>query len=143
MLAVPAADHLRHFASAPGLPPAGVGGGFSQMVTGTGRLVVISGQVAINEHGQLVGEGDPVAQARQVYQNIGHCLAAARATYADVVKFTHYLTDISFLPQIREVRKEFVDPERSPTSTLVQVAALASPGFLLEVEAWAVVAEAR
>src|SRR5262245_31266293 len=68
--------------------PAGVapGRGYSHVVTGKGRLVVISGQVAQDEHGELVGPGDPAAQARQVFQNLGRCLAEAGASFSDVVK---------------------------------------------------------
>jgi enamine deaminase RidA (YjgF/YER057c/UK114 family) len=61
--------------------PAGVaaGRGYSQVVTGRGRLVVVSGQVAQNEHGELVGAADPAAQARRVLENLRRCLAQAGA----------------------------------------------------------------
>lgn len=132
--------HLQHIAAPAGLPDMSAGG-FSQVVVGSGRLVVISGQVAIDERGEVVGRGDLPAQARQAYENVGRCLASAGATFADVVKFTNYLTDISWLPSVREVRNELIDAERAPASTGVQVAALASPDFLIEVEAWAILPE--
>ena len=61
--------------------PEGVaaGRGYSQVVTGQGRLVVVSGQIAQDERGDLVGPGDPAAQARQVFENLRRCLAEAHA----------------------------------------------------------------
>ncbi|MYW02511.1 RidA family protein [Streptomyces sp. SID3343] len=121
--------------------PAGVlpGNGYTQVVTGPGRLVVISGQVAADEHGTLVGEGDPGAQARQVFENLRRCLAAAGATFDDVVKLTYFLTDVAHLPAIRAARDEFVDVTRPPASSAVQVVALFKPEYLLEIEAFALV----
>lgn len=79
-------------------PPDGVtpAQGYSHVVMGEGRLVVISGQVALDEKGNVVGEGDPAAQARQVFENLKRCLAAGEATFADVAKLTFYVTDIGF-----------------------------------------------
>jgi enamine deaminase RidA (YjgF/YER057c/UK114 family) len=61
------------------IAPEGVaaGRGYSQMVAGRGQLVVVSGQVAQDERGELVGPGDPTAQARKVFENLRRCLAAA------------------------------------------------------------------
>ena len=127
---------LRHVGA-----PAGVaaGRGYSHVVTGRGRLVVVSGQVATGEHGQLVGPGDPDAQARQVFGNLGRCLAAAGASFADVVKFGFFVLDVGYLPAVRAARDAVIDPARPPASTAVQVAALFDPGYLIEVEAWALV----
>ena len=127
---------LRHLAA-----PAGVaaGRGYSHVVTGSGRLVVVSGQVAQDEHGQLVGPGDPDAQARQVFANLGRCLAAAGASFADVVKLGFYVLDVAYLPAVRAARDEVIDTSRPPASTAVQVAALFDPRYLIEVEAWALV----
>jgi enamine deaminase RidA (YjgF/YER057c/UK114 family) len=97
----------------------------------------VSGQVAIGEDGQLVGPGDPAAQARQVFENLRRCLAAAGLSFAEVIKLTYYLTDVAHLPAVRTVRDEFIDTARLPASTAVQVVALARPEFLLEVEAFA------
>lgn len=58
---------------------------YSHVVMGTGRFVVIAGQLALDEQGRLVGEGDPATQARQVFDNLRRCLAAAGATFDDVV----------------------------------------------------------
>jgi 2-iminobutanoate/2-iminopropanoate deaminase len=103
-----------------------------------GNLLFISGCVAVDADGKLVGEGDVVAQARQVFENIGLCLAAAGASFADVVKVTTFLTNIEDRARINPVRQEFFGDAR-PASTLVEVSALVLPGFLIEVEAVALV----
>ncbi|MFF7335998.1 RidA family protein [Streptomyces sp. NPDC008163] len=112
--------------------------GYSHVVVGEGRLVVVSGQIALDEKGNLVGEGDPAAQARQVFENLKRCLEAGGATFADVAKLTFYVTDVAFLPAIRVARDAHVDVTRPPASTAVQVAALFRPDLLMEVEALAV-----
>ncbi|MFI1375427.1 RidA family protein [Streptomyces longwoodensis] len=113
---------------------------YAHVVTATGRLVAVSGQLPLDEHGVLVGEGNPAAQARQVFENLRRCLAAAGATFDDVVKLTYFVTDMAHLPAVREARAAHVPDERLPASSAVQVAALVRPEFLLEVEALAVVA---
>jgi enamine deaminase RidA (YjgF/YER057c/UK114 family) len=127
---------LRHVVS-----PAGMvaGSGYSQVVTGQGRLVVVSGQVAQDEHGELVGPGDPDAQARQVFENLRRCLKAVGADFADVVKLGFLVVDFACLPALGAARDAVIDPARPPASTLVQVAGLFSAEYLMEVEAWALV----
>ncbi|GAA2952713.1 MULTISPECIES: RidA family protein [Streptomyces] len=129
---------LTHIAAPEGVTP---GAGYSHVVMGSGRWVALSGQVALDERGEVVGAGDPLAQARQVFENLRRCLAAAGATFDDVVKLTFYVTDTAFLPAVREARDAYVDVERPPASTAVQVAALFRPKLLLEVEAFAVLPE--
>jgi enamine deaminase RidA (YjgF/YER057c/UK114 family) len=118
------------------------GAAYTHVVTGAGRLIAVSGQVALDAQGQVVGQGDPEAQARQVFANLGRCLAAAGATFADVMKLTYYLTDMASLPAVRAVRTEVLGTQNLPASTAVQVVALAHPDFLLEIEAFALVADA-
>jgi enamine deaminase RidA (YjgF/YER057c/UK114 family) len=119
------------------------GSGYCHVVTGTGRLVAVSGQVAIGEDGQLVGPGDPSAQARQVFENLRCCLGAAGLSFDEVIKLTYYVTDVAHLPAIRAARDEFVDTDRPPAGTAVQVVALVRPEFLLEVEAFALAGEGQ
>ncbi|OPC80036.1 enamine deaminase RidA [Embleya scabrispora] len=123
--------------------PEGVapGRGYTNVVIGTGRVVAISGQIALDEHGDLVGAGDPGAQARQVFENLRRCLAAVGATFDDVIKLTYFLTDIADLPAVRAAREQYIDPERLPASSAMQVAALVRPDLLLEIEACAVLPE--
>jgi enamine deaminase RidA (YjgF/YER057c/UK114 family) len=127
---------LRHVAAPEGAP---AGRGYSQVVTGRGRLVVVSGQVAQNVNGELVGPGDPAAQARQVFENLGRCLAEVGAGFGDVVKLTLFVLDVADLPAVREARDAVIDTARPPASSAVQVSALFAPGYLVEVEAWALV----
>ncbi|MFC0622486.1 RidA family protein [Kribbella deserti] len=123
--------------------PAGVAraNGYSHVATGPGRWVAIAGQVALDESGELVGPGDAGAQARQVFANLDACLQAAGATFADVVKLGIYVTDIAALPAIRVARDAYVDTANPPASTAVQVVALFKPEVLVEIEAYAIVAD--
>ena len=127
---------LRHVVSPEGMAAAR---GYSHVVTGRGRLVVVSGQVAQDEHGELVGAGDPVAQAVRVFENLGRCLAEAGAGFGDVVKLGVFVLDIAYLPAVRAARDAVIDIARPPASVAVQVAGLFLPGYLIEVEAWALV----
>jgi enamine deaminase RidA (YjgF/YER057c/UK114 family) len=123
------------------ITPAGVapGNGYTHVVAGTGRLVAISGQIAFDETGQLVGPGDADEQARQVFENLRRCLTAAGATFDNVAKLTYFVTDTAWLPAIRRVRDTFVDTAQPPASTAVQVASLVRPELLMEIEALAVI----
>ena len=114
---------------------------YTHVVTGTGRFVSVSGQLALDEHGKLVGEGDAAAQARQVFENLRRCLASADATFDDVVKLTYFVTDMTHMPAIREARAAHIPDDRLPAASAVQVAALVRPEFLMEIEAFAVIAE--
>lgn len=129
-------SNLTHIAAPEGVAP---GVGYTHVVMGTGRFVAISGQVALDAQGDVVGAGDAAAQARQVFANLQRCLAAAGATFDDVVKFTFYLTDIRYLPAVREARDACVDASRLPASTAVQVTSLVRPELLLEIDAFAVI----
>jgi enamine deaminase RidA (YjgF/YER057c/UK114 family) len=100
-------------------------------------IVFISGQVALDDDGDLVAPGDFEGQARRTFDNIGRVLEQAGATFADVVKLTVYLTDISRLPDYGWIKAGFI-PGQQPASTAVGVTALAVPGLMIEVEATAV-----
>jgi len=118
--------------------------GYTHVVTATGgKTVFVAGQVAFDAKGELVGKGDLRAQATQAYENLKAALAAAGATFADVVKMNTYIVNYkpADLPAIREVRGQFFPQENLPASTLVGVQALALEGLLIEVEAVAVVKE--
>jgi reactive intermediate/imine deaminase len=113
--------------------------GYSHVVEAHGnRTVYISGQVALDRQGNLVGAGDMKAQAEQVFQNLQAALAAAGATFDDVVKVTYFLVDISQMQAVRDVRDHYLNPARLPASTAVEVRGLVRKEFLLEVEAVAV-----
>ncbi|MFE1590160.1 RidA family protein [Streptomyces sp. NPDC059402] len=113
---------------------------YTHVVLGTGRFVAVSGQLALDEDGKVVGEGDPAAQARQVFENLRRCLASAGATFDDVVKLTFFVTDMAHMAAIRTARAEHIPDDRLPAASAVQVGALVRPEFLMEIEAFAVVA---
>lgn len=113
--------------------------GYTQVVeVAGGRTVYVSGQIALDAAGRLVGAGDFEAQARRTFENVRLALAAAGLTFDHVVKLTTFVTDFSHLATLRRVREEFVNRERPPASTAVQVAALVRPELLIEIEAVAV-----
>jgi enamine deaminase RidA (YjgF/YER057c/UK114 family) len=107
--------------------------GYSHVVTTAGPLAFTSGQVAVRADG-TIPEGFE-AQARLVFEHLGHALGAAGAGWGDVVKLTIFVTDTSELETLRRVRDEFVDTEHPPASSLVRVAGLIRPELKLEVEA--------
>jgi 2-iminobutanoate/2-iminopropanoate deaminase len=111
---------------------------YTDAVRVEGPLLFVSGIVPVDEAGRLVGGDDVVAQARQVFANMGAVLESGGATFADVVKVTLFLTDVNDRPRINAVREEVFGSTR-PASTLVEVASLAAPGARIEVEAVAVV----
>jgi reactive intermediate/imine deaminase len=113
--------------------------GYTHVVEVTGgKTVYISGQIALDKDGKIVGEGDMNAQAEQVFKNLQAALAAAGATFKDVVKMNTYTTDISQVQAVRDVRARYFG-DVTPASTLVQVVHLARPEFMLEIEVVAVV----
>ncbi|CAM5333597.1 RidA family protein OS=Streptomyces tendae OX=1932 GN=GUR47_01195 PE=4 SV=1 [Streptomyces tendae] len=113
---------------------------YTHVVLGTGRFVAVSGQLALDEDGTVVGVGDAAAQARQVFENLRRCLASAGAGFDDVVKLTFFVTDMAHMGAIRAARAEHIADDRLPAASAVQVAALVRPEFLMEIEAFALVA---
>lgn len=109
---------------------------------GSARLVFISGQVATNAQGDLVGKDDISAQCLQVFENLGHAVDAAGGTIASVLQLRTYLThreDISaFIATRRKLYTELFPDGRYPANTLLIVAGLAHQDYRLEVEAIAV-----
>ena len=127
-------EFIEHLVRPDGMPPVN---GYSHAVLFSGPIMVISGQVPVDADGNLVGKDDPEAQVRQVFDNLAAALAAAGATMAQVVKLTYFVTDMALLPTVRQIRDEFINTDRPPASSLVQVAGLVNPDFLIEVEALA------
>lgn len=110
---------------------------YTDAVAANGMLF-ISGCVPVDGDGRLIGGDDVVAQARQVFVNIGTVLSAAGAEFADVVKVTVFLLDIDDRPLVNTVRQE-VFGETRPASTLIEVSRLAVPGARVEIDAVACV----
>ena len=111
-------------------------------VVRAGRIVFVSGCVATDGQGRLVGGGDVVAQTRQVHENIKRCLRAAGATFADVCKVTVFLRNIGDREKVNTVRQEYFGAQR-PASTLVEISRLVRDEYLIEIEATAVIPERR
>ena len=103
-----------------------------------GGFLHVSGIVAVDAEGQLVGGDDVVAQTQQVFQNMRAVLAAGGCRFEDVVKVTIFLTDIDDRPKINPLRQEAFGATR-PASTLVEVPRLAVPGAKVEIECVALV----
>jgi reactive intermediate/imine deaminase len=116
--------------------------GYTHVVEVTkGRTIYISGQIALDRLGNVVGRGNFRAQTQQVFENIQAALEAVGATFKDVVKLNIYVVDISQLQALREVRDKFVNTENPPASVLVEVRRLVRDEFLIEIEATAVLLE--
>jgi reactive intermediate/imine deaminase len=115
--------------------------GYSHVVevTGPGKTIYIAGQIAFDASGKVVGAGDMKAQTEQVFKNLEAALKAGGATFADVVKMNTYVTDISQIAVIRDVRSRYFGTT-TPASTLVQVSGLARPELMIEIEVIAAVA---
>ena len=103
-----------------------------------GELLFVSGIVAVDSDGHLVGGDDVVEQTRQVFRNMGEVLVAAGCGFADVVKVTVFLTDIGDRPRINPVRQQVFGDAR-PASTLVEVSRLVVEGAKVEIECVALV----
>jgi enamine deaminase RidA (YjgF/YER057c/UK114 family) len=107
-----------------------------------GNLLWIAGQTALDANNEVVGVGDPRAQAARIFERIGIILREAGGTPQDLTMIRSYVTDIRHQGAMREARAAFLGQHR-PASTGVQVAALARPEFLMEIEAMAVIGQSR
>jgi reactive intermediate/imine deaminase len=116
--------------------------GYTHVVETSGsRTVYISGQVAFDPQGNLVGLNDMSAQAEQVFRNLELALASVGATFNDVVKFTYFLTDIAQIQAVRDVRNRYINTAQPPASSAVEVRQLFRKELLIEIEAIAVLRE--
>lgn len=121
------------------LPAPMRGGAFSAGVEApAGRTVYVSGQVAMDADGDVVGEGDAGAQTEKVLENVATVLEEAGGGLDHVVKVTVFITDMAFYDEIHEVRRRHFG-EPYPASSMVEVSALIDPRLLVEVEAVAVI----
>lgn len=105
------------------------------------KLIFISGQVALDAQGQIVGLADLKAQTKQVFENLKTALASQGVTFNDVVKVTMFVVNYKpeFRQQLVEARAPYINANQPPASTLVGVQSLARPEFMIEVEAIAAV----
>ncbi|MGI8331787.1 RidA family protein [Actinomadura scrupuli] len=116
--------------------PAGPYSNVARVDLGGATLLVLAGQIALDEHGTLVGEGDVAAQSHRIFATIGALLAAHGAAFGDVVHIRTFLTDLGLLRAYGQVRATYLTGP-PPASTTVEVSGLFRPGALLEVEVMA------
>ncbi len=106
-----------------------------------GDTVYLSGNVAFDSDGNIVGENDVYAQSKQIFQNIEEALASAGASMDEVIKITTYVTDISRYGEFSKARNEAF-PSGVPATTAISAPALVLPELLVEIEAIAVIGSA-
>ena len=113
--------------------------GYSQAikVTGVQTILFLAGQVPYEMDGTVKHRGDFRGQARAVFGSVKALVEAGGGSLANVVKITTYVTDVKNRPDFRVIRDEFFGP-RGPASTMIQVAALAHPDYLIEINGVAV-----
>ena len=108
------------------------------IVPATDRLIYVSGQVAIDESGTLVGKGDAATQAEQVFKNIHRILTDCGATIGDIVKLNWYFRNMGDRAVIVAARDKFLGAHR-PASTAVEISRLVNEDWLIEVDCVAAV----
>ena len=113
--------------------------GYSYAVKKSGTPVFISGQVALDAEGKLVGEGDAEAQTEQVFRNLRSVVEACGGTLDDIVKITIFVTDPAYRPAVAAARQKHFKEGEYPASTYLVVSALAVPPLLVEIEAVAMI----
>jgi enamine deaminase RidA (YjgF/YER057c/UK114 family) len=128
----------KRFVNPPGLKPLGM---YSNTACGSGTMVFIAGQVAVDAEGKIVGRGDYEAQAVQVFENLKLALGAAGATFEDVLKLTIFIKDLT--PAARKavmgVRGRYISHTSPPAATMIGIDRLVEEELLVEIEAVAVV----
>lgn len=106
---------------------------------GTCTMVIMSGQVAIDSAGNLVGKEDIGKQTGQVFANIQKIVTAAGGTMDNIVKLGYFTTDVTQIAAIRAARDKYINNQKPPASTLVQVSKLFREDVLIEIEATAII----
>ncbi len=129
------------FDNPPGVPapPPGRYSHVARIDLAGARLLILSGQIATDEDGKLIGPDDMTAQANAIFEQIGTILAAHGAAFEHIVNIRTYLTDMDRIAKYAQARQKRLSADALPTSTTVEVSRLAVPGALLEVEVTAVV----
>ncbi|MPZ86165.1 MAG: RidA family protein [Actinophytocola sp.] len=118
--------------------PAAAYSNVAEIDLGACKLLILSGQAALDDDGHVVGGDDLGAQTAFVFDSIGALLADRGATFDDVVNIRTYMADMDRLAEYGAVRRAYLT-DRLPTSTTVEVSRLFRPGLLLEVDITAVV----
>jgi 2-iminobutanoate/2-iminopropanoate deaminase len=111
----------------------------AQIDLGTCKMLIISGQVALDNNGNLVGKGDFGRQTEQAFQNIKSIVESSGGNMNNVVKLGYFLLDVGQVQTLRSIRDKFVNIKNPPASTLVQVSKLFRDDILIEIEATAII----
>lgn len=122
------------------------GKGYSQTVSvdlGTCTMLVLSGQVAFDKNGNLVGKDDLTKQTEQIFSNIKSIVEDAGGSMNQLIKINFYILDVSKIQSVRNVRDKFVNTNQPPASTLVQVSKLFRDDVLIEIEATAIISKKK
>ena len=125
----------KKFVNPPGMKPLGM---YTQVtVSQGGSIAFISGQVAVDSQGKVIGTGDIQAQAVQVFENLKLALGGVGATFEDVIKFTIYIVGLTQEKRkaVMEVRSRYISNKNPPAATMIGVDKLVEPELLLEIEA--------
>jgi enamine deaminase RidA (YjgF/YER057c/UK114 family) len=123
----------------PGLAVAKGYSHFAKIDLGTCDMIIISGQVALDSAGNLVGKGDMERQTEQVFANIRKVIVANGGDMNSLVKLQYYVKDVNEIQKIRNVRDRYINLKTPPTSTLVEVSNLFRADLLIEIESTAVI----
>lgn len=116
--------------------------GYSYAVKKAGLPVFIAGQVANDSVGQVVGEGNIEAQVEQVFENLKAVVEGCGGTMSDIVKITVFVTDLAYRPAVAAARSRYFEDGDFPASTFLVVSSLATPAYLVEIEAVAMIDQA-
>ncbi|ULQ57102.1 RidA family protein [Flavihumibacter rivuli] len=106
---------------------------------GNCKMVMISGQIALDNKGNLIGKGNLAEQTEQVFKNLKNIVQESGGTMDDIVRIGIYMIDVSQVQTMREIRSRFFNQQNPPTSTLVQVSKLVRDDLLIEIEATAII----
>ena len=120
----------------------GVQRGYSGAVLTTGGTIVwLAGQTVVEDVDGNSIRGNFGAQAHEIFRRLGERLEGVDGSLADIVTMTTYITDPRYANQFVEIRGQYFDPDRTPSSALITVVGFTRPGVLLEVKATAVVGD--
>ncbi|HTD98712.1 MAG TPA: RidA family protein [Mucilaginibacter sp.] len=111
----------------------------AQIDLGTCKMLIISGQVGLDNKGNLAGKDDFAKQTEQAFQNIKSIVESAGGKMDNVVKLSFYLLDVGQVQTLRAIRDKFINTKNPPASTLVQVSKLFRDDILVEIEATAII----
>lgn len=119
-------------------PPPGRYSHVARLEIGGGVILMLSGQVSVDDDLNVVAPGDMRGQSERIFEIIGRILQAHGATFADIVNIRTYLTDLGKLGEYAEVRMKYLPTDTPPTSTTVEVSRLFLPEAVIEIEVMAV-----